>query len=311
MVSWVVPKLMELWDDEGADVNRTLDVIIYGVLHHPAQRDGGSQGAREGRALIFQTVEEWWSRMNEDAKEEYRQKLSRRGVERGENHKEGVHDTGHGCGGKLHMHKNFTPETLEDKIAGAAVNAIMGGVKQGVSNLSQGSGLSGGSGGSGLGGSAIGGFIGGFLGGGFNRENTETSRSTGYTEDGGYNETTTEYAREGNRYGQSQYSETHYDDGSERREYRRYEQEESSRGGYGGYEERREEHREESYGRQDNYGSREEGYERSGEYRRGDDEYQEPEEESSGGGFFGDVANRVRETLEETEEDGNNRGWGY
>jgi len=37
--------------------------------------------------------------------QELRQKLSREGIQNGENHKEGVHDKGHGCGKPLGMHK--------------------------------------------------------------------------------------------------------------------------------------------------------------------------------------------------------------
>ncbi|KAG4216714.1 hypothetical protein PC116_g34805, partial [Phytophthora cactorum] len=51
VVYWVVPQLMEAWDDEGADVDRLLNRIIYGVLHHPAQRDLGEDGARDGRQI--------------------------------------------------------------------------------------------------------------------------------------------------------------------------------------------------------------------------------------------------------------------
>ena len=114
---------MEAWDDEGIDIRRTNDRIINGTLHHPAQRDMGEDGARDGREAMFRTVEEWWNSISDEGKDELRQKLSREGVERGENHKEGVHDTGHGhgCNGKLKMRKQFgAPEGLEDRLAGAA-----------------------------------------------------------------------------------------------------------------------------------------------------------------------------------------------
>lgn len=122
--------LMEAWDDDNVDVDRLINRIIYGVMHHPAQRDMGEDGARDGRAIMFRSVEEWWNDMGDAAKDEYRQKLSRNGVERGENHKEGVQDTGHGhgCSGKLGMHKQFgSGDTMEDKIASAAAGAIIGG----------------------------------------------------------------------------------------------------------------------------------------------------------------------------------------
>ncbi|KAK0730410.1 heterokaryon incompatibility protein Het-C-domain-containing protein [Lasiosphaeris hirsuta] len=310
IVSWVVPQLMEAWDNDRGDDERTLNNIIYGVLHHPAQRDEGRDGAREGRRLMFQTVQEWWEGMDEGAREEYRQKLSRSGVKRGENHKEGVHDTGHGCGKPLSMHKNFGPETMEDKIASAAAGAIIGGVKQSFSGLGGSSGGGGGRGGSG----GIEGFLGSvasnFLGGGFKKESTDTYRSGGETEDGGYAETTTQYGREGSRYGQAEQTETRYDDGSERTEYRRYEQQDSGRREEGyGYEERTE----------TRYGGEEQSYSSREVYGRRDDE--EPEEreepeESSGGDFLSGLARHAQSAFEESteeeyEEPRESQGWGY
>ncbi|KAK4128125.1 Het-C-domain-containing protein [Parathielavia appendiculata] len=319
VVSWVVPQLMEAWDDEGVDVNRMLNKIIYGVLHHPAQRDMDRDGAREGRALIFGMVQEWWEDMDERQRDEYRRKLSREGVENGQNHKEGQRDCGHGCGGKLKMRKNFrneAPQTIEDQIAGAAADAIIGGVKQGLVDAVQGSGVNVGGGGGGrqeTSEGGLGGFLssvaGGILGGGFKKEETEAYTAGGRTEDGGYSQTTTEYGRSGNRYGQAQYTETQYGGGGgSRSEYRRYEQREDESGsgrgettygyseertsemryggasGSGGGYGRREEEETSSYGRreQPSYGRREE--ESSG-YGGG---YGRREEESSGyGGGYG------------------------
>ncbi|KAK4648539.1 uncharacterized protein QC761_0012170 [Podospora bellae-mahoneyi] len=101
VVSWSVPQLMEAIDDEGVDVDRVLNKIIYGVLHHPAQRNMGPDGADEGRRLIYGIVEEWWNDMGRGQQEDYRRKLSREGVENGENHREGEKDCGHGCGGRV------------------------------------------------------------------------------------------------------------------------------------------------------------------------------------------------------------------
>ncbi|KAL2270036.1 hypothetical protein VTJ83DRAFT_2220 [Remersonia thermophila] len=140
VVSWVVPQIMSAWDDEGLDIDPLLNKIIYGVLHHPAQRNMGPDGASEGRRIIYDTVKEWWNDMPDRQRDDYRRKLSREGVENGDNHREGEHDSGHGCGHKLKMKKNFrneAPETLEDKIAGAAATAIFSGVKQSVSNTVQ------------------------------------------------------------------------------------------------------------------------------------------------------------------------------
>jgi hypothetical protein len=96
---------MSCWDDERIDIDRTIDRIVHGVFHHPALRNYGDDGASDGRQLMFRVVEEWWRNKDEGEKEEYRRKLSREGVENGENHLEGVHDTGHGCGKPLGMAK--------------------------------------------------------------------------------------------------------------------------------------------------------------------------------------------------------------
>ncbi|TDZ40278.1 Translation initiation factor IF-2 [Colletotrichum spinosum] len=245
MLHWVVPQLMEAIDDENVDVNRTLNRIIFGVLHHPAQRDMGDDGAREGRQKIFQFIEEWWNSMDRSQQDDYRRKLSREGVQRGENHKEGEHDTGHGhgCNGKLHMRKQFgEPKTWEDKVADKAAGAILEGASGAIAGLvEQQTGVkvpqykhqeekeesSGGAGG----------LIGSILGGVFKKGETESRHSSRRDDDGSYTETQTEYGRHGNKYGQAEYSETQYPSGGGRSEYRRYEQEDSQGGrqasGYG------------------------------------------------------------------------------
>ncbi|KAF3940994.1 hypothetical protein ABW19_dt0209592 [Dactylella cylindrospora] len=125
IVAWIVPQIMEAWDDDGKDINKLCDKIIHGVLHHPAQRNEGTD-EKEGRAIMFKSVEEWWNGLSDDAKEEHREKLSREGVEQGRNHRENEHDTGHGCGKPLGLHKSFGQGgTLEDRIAAAAAGAIM------------------------------------------------------------------------------------------------------------------------------------------------------------------------------------------
>ncbi|KAG5915319.1 hypothetical protein E4U42_008116 [Claviceps africana] len=129
MISWAVPQIMEAIDNDGTDVNRLCDRIIHGILHHPAQRNLGQDGVPEARKTMFKEVETWWGELR-DEQNSYRQKLSREGVEKGENHKEGVDDTGHGhgCTGKLKMRKLYgEPDTLENKIAGAAADAIVQG----------------------------------------------------------------------------------------------------------------------------------------------------------------------------------------
>ena len=105
IVGWVVPQLMECWDDESIDVDRTMTRIIYGVLHHPAQREYGEDGASEMRQIMFRVVADWWEEQGEQGREHLRRQLSRNGVKNGENHKPGVLDCGHGCGKPLALPK--------------------------------------------------------------------------------------------------------------------------------------------------------------------------------------------------------------
>lgn len=241
-----MPQLMDAWDNDSIDVDRTLSRIIHGVLHHPAQRAMGEDGAQDGRALMFKSVEEWWEGMSEEEKEDYRNKLSREGVERGDNHKEGVNDTGHGCGHPLSMHKNYagnSSNSVEDKIASAAAGAIVGGLTSGVSGFVQqqtGIKLPGQSGDSqsssgGLGGaSGLSGFLGAassLLGSGF-QETSTPEVSNRRDADGGHTQSYTQYGRtdDGSRFAQAEYTRTDYPDGEERTDYRRYEQDEEGRG---------------------------------------------------------------------------------
>ena len=103
VLKWVVPQLIACWDDEQVDVDRTLTRIVNGVFNHPAQRDYGNDGAVDGRRLMFGVVEKWWGEKDEQERDILRDQLSRDGVEQGRNHKEGVHDKGHGCGKPLGM----------------------------------------------------------------------------------------------------------------------------------------------------------------------------------------------------------------
>lgn len=333
VVAWVVPQLMEAWDDESIDVNRTLNRIIYGVLHHPAQREMGEDGARDGRRLIFRSVEQWWQEMDRGQQDEYRRKLSRRGVEHGENHKEGVHDSGHGCGKKLGMHKNFGGSggagSMEDRIAGAAAGAILGGVSSGLSSVVQ---SQTGyqmptykqqeSSGDGSFGSLLSGAASSLLsGGGFSSQNTESFSDSRRNDDGGYTQTTTQYGRddEGGRYGQAEYKQTQYGDGGRRSEYSRYEQDEDNQGrtsGYGyqettetrpshggGYEERTESRWE------NNQSSRYNEQSQSDDRRedRYEQQTEERPEESSGNGLFGDVLGGLARKAEDAFKEGERR----
>ncbi|KAI8629735.1 NIMA-interacting protein tinc [Xylariaceae sp. FL1651] len=381
VLTWVVPQLMEAWDDDRVDIDRTLNRIINGVMHHPAQRRMGEDGAQDGRSIMFRSVEEWWNEMDEGAKDEYRRKLSRDGVMRNENHKEGVHDTGHGCGKPLGMHKNFASGgTMEDRIAGAAAGAIFEGFTGGISSLVEdGTGgqiklPSSGGGGEQYGGGLLGQIGSSLLGGAFKDEEKESFGSRRRDNDS-YTESRTEYGRSGDRYGQAEVSETRFSGGGERSEYSRYEQDSSGTGygyqertetrtsyGGGGYEERTErryESNEESYeessgwnrrrddsdnfggrsddnyrgerseygrsddcGRSENYGREERsdygrsdnyGREERQEYGRSDEnDGEERREESGGGGFFGDIIDRVSEQLDDgRRRQGGGSGWGF
>ena len=305
VLEWVVPQLMQAWDDHNVDIDRTLNRIIHGVMHHPAQRDQGEDGARDGRSVMFRSVQEWWGQKDEREKADYRRKLSREGVERGENHKEGVHDTGHGCGKPLTMQRNLTGRgrgNMENSIVGAASGAILGGLTGGLSgivesgtgmklpfNQSHGGPSPSGRGefGGGLGG-ILGAVTGSLLGGGFNSEEVETQQHAGRTSDGGYTQTTTQYGHSGNQYAQAEYTATQYAGGGQRTDYARYEQNEPEQhqqgphpGGnpsyqvrtetrWSGNDDRREEERngrqQENYGRQqEDYGRQQEDYGRQQE----------------------------------------------
>ncbi|KAI1331042.1 NIMA-interacting protein tinc [Xylariaceae sp. FL0255] len=301
VVAWVVPQIMVAWDDDNIDINRLLNRIIGGVMHHPSQRDEGRDGISEGRNIMFQSVERWWQEMDDGTRDEHRRQLSREGVLRGENHKEGVHDTGHGCGKPLSMAKNFSGgRSTQDRITSAAAGAIFSALTGEVSGL-----VNAATGGEinlpdseGRGESLLGQIGSSLLGGGFNNRQKDEFETRYQHNDGSYTESRTEYGHSGDRYGQAEYSDTHFSRGGERREYSRYEQDNSGRGyGYqervetrpsygGGYEERTERRYESNddsyeessgwqrrdedddrYGRDGEYGRREE---RSDDYERSD-----------------------------------------
>ncbi|EPE06015.1 nima-interacting protein [Ophiostoma piceae UAMH 11346] len=321
VVAWTVPQIMNAWDDDNIDVSRTLNRIVNGVLHHPAQREQGSDGASDCRAIMYSSVQQWWQDMSDDQREDYRRKLSREGVENGENHKEGVEDSGHGCGHPLKMQKNVTgfgSSGGNNDLANAAAGAVLGGL---ASSFAGGNGGSSGSGGlssmlesfsSGNGGSnsGSGGGLGGLLGAagsllGSNFEEKTSQVSNQYQSDGGHSQTYTQYGRneESNQYAQAQYTRTDYPDGGERTEYRRYDQESS--GGHGGG--RGQAYEEETETRP-TYGG---GFEQRQEERRWDgegrSEYREEErreEHDNGGGRWGE------ERRSPPRHESPPRGWG-
>lgn len=144
VVSWTVPQLMQCWDDEGADIDRTLTRIISGVFHHPVLREYGDDGAVDMRQIMFSTVEKWWSEKDDDERDALREQLSRDGVQEGRNHKEGVQDCGHGCGKPLALPKG-------PHAAGGSTESNDTGIERIASKA--------------VGGGALGGLVGGLVGG--------------------------------------------------------------------------------------------------------------------------------------------------
>ena len=243
VLSWVVPQLIAAWDDERIDPNRTINRIVNGVFHHPAMRMHGDDGARDGRNAMFGTVEKWWAEKDEQEKQALREKLSREGVERGDNHKEGVADSGHGCGKPM-----WKP--------GAKATAGSGGFgaarPQGRPTSGGGSGfeyagkLASDAAGGGALGTVVGGLVGGvgasLLGGAFGEKEDEhkSYQSHKYEQGGSYTQSVQETAhRPSNygteeRYGQAEFKRTEFPTGGYREEYDRYEQDgEGGRTGYG------------------------------------------------------------------------------
>jgi hypothetical protein len=246
-VKWVVPQLIEAWDNDNVDIRRTLDRIINGVLHHPALRDQGGD-ATEGRRMMFEVVEKWWRSKNDREKDTLRRQLSRRGVENGENHKEGVQDHGHGSyrpqgqrfgiagvtGGRSSGGGDYpigqTMDALGDLVSGQGGSRP----QQSYGGRSSGNKTSdriGKAAGDAVGGGMLGGIVGGIasavgadmLGGGLD-ENKETYKRESYGRDGSHSETFTQVGQSGNRYGQAQYTRTEDSHGGRSEGYSRFEQ---------------------------------------------------------------------------------------
>ncbi|CAD0081742.1 unnamed protein product [Aureobasidium vineae] len=288
VLKWVVPQIVQCWDNENVDIARTLDRIIGGVFHHPALRQFGNDGAADGRHIMFGVVEQWWQEKSERERDDLRLKLSRRGVETGQNHKEGVQDSGHGCCKPLFQQKQHS-----NAPAAAAHAAVMEGISDFVSGGQQHN-SSGNYGrpssrptssfeqqagnfvGEAVGGGALGSILGGLVGsvggsllsGAFESQGqTQTYQQSSYGQDGSH---TQSYMQTGERpssrpYGQehtaqAEYKTTQYPGGGHRTEYNRYEQEGNSGYGYqqstevrptqgGGYEQRSERRQERPGGR--------------------------------------------------------------
>ncbi|KAK7551197.1 heterokaryon incompatibility protein Het-C-domain-containing protein [Phyllosticta citricarpa] len=295
VLKWAIPQIVECWDNEDIDADRTISRIIDGVLHHPALRDYGEDGASEGRQLMFRVVEQWWEEKDDSSKDDFRERLSREGVEQGRNHREGVQDSGHGCGKPLGMSSSITGGNYSQQSSNSGNKVV-----DHVGNLA----------GEAVGGGALGGMVGGLvgnvLGGVLDNGKSEKKEyeSQGYGGDDSRQESYMQTSRqrrgsgEEDRYGQSEYRREEYGGGrGEREEYSRYEQEGRSGGGFqtsveernygsGGYE-RRQEERYDSYGGDYETRRRTEGYGESGDYykresrdygRRSDDDEDSDEE---------------------------------
>ncbi|KAL2808531.1 heterokaryon incompatibility protein Het-C-domain-containing protein [Aspergillus granulosus] len=148
VVKWTVPQLMELWDDEDADIDATLDMIISGVFHHPALYEYGRGRDSEIRSIMFGTVQQWWSDKSRSEISYLREQLSRDGVREGKNHKEGVQDCGHGCGKPLSVHKDGASfgqgrkpnvsgieKIAAEAAGGGALGGLVGGLVSGVGSM--------------------------------------------------------------------------------------------------------------------------------------------------------------------------------
>ncbi|KAF2427273.1 Het-C-domain-containing protein [Tothia fuscella] len=259
VLKWVVPQIVACWDDDRADVDRTINRIINGIFHHPALREQGDDGAREARQQMFHVVENWWREKSDRERDGLRDQLSRQGVEQGRNHKEGVHDSGHGCGKPLGM-PNLGTSSSSGAIGGVLGAGLMGGLNQAMGGqqsggyggsgsggrprpqeqLSQGVGKAAGEAvGGGLLGNIVGGVVGGvgssLLGGAFDEPTDEhkTYKQESHGQDGSYTQSYTETARRPQqggygsneeKYGQAEYKRTDYPGGGRKEEYSRYEQ---------------------------------------------------------------------------------------
>lgn len=143
VVAWTVPQIMECWDNQNVDVNRTLNRIIYGTFHHPAYRQSGEDGMSDIRQRMFGAVENWWQEQGNNGRRSLSQQLSREGVKEGRNHKPGVVDHGHGCGKPLALPQKGQKKNKKSKesggvddlgkmaeqaVGGGALGSMLGGI---------------------------------------------------------------------------------------------------------------------------------------------------------------------------------------
>ncbi|KAF2017725.1 Het-C-domain-containing protein [Aaosphaeria arxii CBS 175.79] len=286
VLKWVVPQIVQCWDDDRVDAERTIQRIVQGVFHHPALYRYGDDGAADGRALMFRTVENWWREQGSRGQSELREKLSRSGVQQGRNHKPGVHDKGHGCGKPIGMANDFGGSSGGSKKGGDQAFQEIGGHAGKLASEAVGGGALGG-----IVGGLVGGIGGSLLGGAFGEDEKKSKKSESYGDDGSYSQSYSEKGHhkkksrdDSERYGQAEYTQTQYPGGGRREEFSRYEQDErggkygyqqkvetTSYGGSGSYE-RHEERRVESGNRWQEE-DRREGVDDSGQYYSHKKEY--------------------------------------
>jgi hypothetical protein len=282
VVKWTVPQIVRCWDGQ-ADPEQTIDDIIKGVFHHPAQRTDRNLGGAPSqcRKIMFDTVQNWWSSL--DDRNEIARCLSREGVQNGDNHDSSKgSDKGHGCCKPISMANDFSGTK------GQGGNKQFQQVSEGAGKLASEA-----VGGGALGGLAAGlvsGIGGSLLGGAFGGDEKKSKKSEKYGDDGSYTQSYSESGHhkkksrdDSERYGQAEYQQTQYPSGGRREEYTRREQDQSG-GSYGyqqrvettfqstgGYE-RHEERRVES-GNQWKSEDRREGYDQKGEYYHEEKKY--------------------------------------
>ncbi|KAI9783183.1 MAG: hypothetical protein M1816_001473 [Peltula sp. TS41687] len=272
VLKWVVPQIMACWDDERIDVDRTMTRIITGVFHHPALRDYGQDGAVDGRRQMFDIVQQWWKSKNEREQRTLRDQLSREGVQQGRNHKEGVHDSGHGCGKPLGK-PNHRTAASSGAIGGSAFGSTHGGQSGRITGEQAAMGV-GQIAGEAVGGGALGSIVGGVVGGvgagllgeAFQGDDDQKKKYSKqyHGEDGSYTQSYVEVGHhkkkhhdDEERTAQAEFRQTSFPDGGRRQEYQRYEQP-GSGSGSGSYGYHQVQETRQSYG---------EGYERVTETR--------------------------------------------
>ncbi|KAH7391038.1 heterokaryon incompatibility protein Het-C-domain-containing protein [Phaeosphaeria sp. MPI-PUGE-AT-0046c] len=318
VLSWAVPQIVQCWDGQG-DTEETIDRIIDGVFHHPAVPQGRVRGSEECRSIMFKTVEKWWRSQPDQS--DLRRKLSRRGVQNGENHKPGVHDKGHGCCKPIGMANDFS----------GIVGGHGGSGNKQAQQVSQQAGKFASEA---VGGGALGGLVGGLVGGiggsllgdAFGGSEKKSSKQERHGDDGSYTQSYQETGHhqgssygDTERYGQASYQQTQYPSGGRSEEYSRREQdatggsysyqqkvETSSYGGSGGYE-RREERTVQSGNQWRSEESRE-GFDRGGEYysehkeRRGKSSKNDSDDSNDDGDSYEKRLKKERKQREKEEK---------